>query len=604
MPKSKIIPETFPLSCTLVKNPKTLLGFMMQNFWYFFGWVFVFRTICINTASVGYRLFPPIALGMVTALLAGGGTDYFMMELGKIVITIVAVFLVCDVLWTAQNILWGRTRPRSRVRILQNLLSYVHCQSSAFINKRMAGKISQQVNNIASRCVELMNLMFSRLVRLGFVMLAGVGMIFVFHWSIAVIIAVALFINFSWFALNLKRVALASARRASTVSHMTGTVTDSIGGAANVRAFSGRLRELSFMQRIFKLYYQRFNLAIYASRRSWVPILFFNTFITGAVIFMAASLFKSDVISAAAVMTIITAYLAMDAAMWDFMDVFSEFISDKAEVSRNYKELNTRIAIADKSGAMPLECAGAAVDFDAVDFKYDRGAPAVLKKFNLSVKAGEHVGIVGASGSGKTTIIKLLMRMYDINSGAIKIDGQEIDKVSLESLRKNIAFIPQDTSLFNRSILDNLKYANPSATMDDVIRAAKFAEAHDFISKMSNGYHTMVGDRGVKLSGGQRQRIAIARAFLQHAPILLIDEATSALDSDTEKLIQDAVAKIAENKTMLVVAHRLSTLAALDRIIVLKNGKIAEQGTHTQLIKKSNGIYARKFKRQSCGFLG
>jgi ABC-type multidrug transport system fused ATPase/permease subunit len=194
------------------------------------------------------------------------------------------------------------------------------------------------------------------------------------------------------------------------------------------------------------------------------------------------------------------------------------------------------------------------------------------------------------------------MRLYDVTSGEIKIDGQNISQVSLKSLRKNIAFIPQDTALFNRTILENLRYARDDATMAEVRRAAKFAGAHDFIMQQPEGYNTMVGDRGIKLSGGQRQRIAIARAFLQKAPIILIDEATSALDSETEKIIQRSLNKISKGKTALVIAHRLSTLSTMDRIIVLDKGRIVETGTHKQLLRK-NGKYAQMWKNQTGGFV-
>jgi len=603
MKHKKKIPATFPLSCSVVSYPKTFMGYLFHNFWKFFGWIFIWRTIYMNVSSVGYRLFPAVALGMVTGLLAAPG-DNFMQQIGVTAVIIIGVYLFFDYLWIHKNIMWARMSPRSRIRITEDLLNYIHCQSSEYINKRMVGKMSEQVNNIADGGLEFLNLILSRMFRLGAVMLIGLAMIFTFHWTVALLVSVALLLNFFWFGMNLKKVHIVGARLAANTSHIHGHITDSIGGAANVRAFSGRLRELSFLSRILRVHYVRFNDMLFAERTWWVPLLLLNTFVTGAVIWLSAYLFYGGYITAAAVVTIITAYVAMDSSMWDFMDEFAAFIRRKARFDRNYKELITRITMRDIDNAPVLKPTNACIEFDAVNFKYDRNSALVLSKFNMSVRPGEHVGIVGASGAGKTTIIKLLMRMYDINAGSIKIDGQEIDKVSMDSLRRNIAFIPQDTALFNRSILDNIKYANPRASMEEVIAAAKFAEAHDFISKLSNGYHAMVGDRGIKLSGGQRQRIAIARAFLQHAPILLIDEATSALDSDTEHLIQNAIGKIADGKTMLVVAHRLSTLAALDRIIVMKGGRIAEQGTHKQLIKKPNGIYARKFKRQSCGFLG
>lgn len=231
------------------------------------------------------------------------------------------------------------------------------------------------------------------------------------------------------------------------------------------------------------------------------------------------------------------------------------------------------------------------------------GAPELLfQDFNLTIPAGQRVGLVGASGSGKTTLTKLILRFADIASGKITIDGQNIAKVSQESLRKSIAYVPQEPMLFHRSLRENIAYGKPDASDKEILASAKQANAFEFIEKLADGLDTMVGERGVKLSGGQRQRIAIARAILKDAPILVLDEATSALDSESEKLIQDALEKLMKGRTSLVIAHRLSTIAKLDRIIVMDNGKIIEDGTHQELLAQK-GQYARLWAHQSGGFI-
>lgn len=242
------------------------------------------------------------------------------------------------------------------------------------------------------------------------------------------------------------------------------------------------------------------------------------------------------------------------------------------------------------------------IEFNGITFKHADAKAPIFKDFSLSVKPGERIGLVGISGSGKTTLTKLLLRFADVQKGEILIDGQNVSKVQQVSLREAIAYVPQETSLFHRSIADNIAYAHPEASRDEIIRAAKLANAHDFIKDLPDGYETLVGERGVKLSGGQRQRIAIARAILKDAPILVLDEATSALDSESEALIQDALVKLMKGRTSIVVAHRLSTIASLDRIIVLDNGKIIEQGTHQQLLEK-HGAYHHLWSRQSGAFL-
>lgn len=216
---------------------------------------------------------------------------------------------------------------------------------------------------------------------------------------------------------------------------------------------------------------------------------------------------------------------------------------------------------------------------------------------------GEKIGLVGPSGGGKTTITKLLLRFMDISKGSISIDGQDIRKITQSDLRRFISYVPQEPLLFHRTIAENIAYGTHNATREMIQKAAKGAHAEEFIQSLSDGYETLVGERGVKLSGGQKQRIAIARAMIKDAPILVLDEATSALDSESEVLIQDALWKLMKDRTAIVIAHRLSTIQHLDRIIVLDKGKIAEEGTHKDLVKKKNGLYARLWSHQSGGFI-
>ena len=241
------------------------------------------------------------------------------------------------------------------------------------------------------------------------------------------------------------------------------------------------------------------------------------------------------------------------------------------------------------------------ISFENMSFSHDH--IPLFSDFNLTINDGEKIGLVGRSGSGKTTLTKLILRFKDVNEGSIIISGVDIRTVSQIDLRTIISYVPQEPLLFHRTLRENISYGKPDASIDDVIKAAKNAHAHEFIEKLELGYDTLVGERGVKLSGGQKQRIAIARAMLKNAPILLLDEATSALDSESEGLIQDSLWKLMEGKTAIVIAHRLSTIQKMDKIIVLEDGKIVEQGKHSVLSKKKNGHYARLWKHQSGGFL-
>ncbi len=270
--------------------------------------------------------------------------------------------------------------------------------------------------------------------------------------------------------------------------------------------------------------------------------------------------------------------------------------------SKEMVEILDAPCIIDDETDEKLTIKNAEVDFEHISFGHHDQKEKLFEDFTLKIDAGKSVGLVGISGSGKTTLTKLLLRFDDVSSGAIYIDGKDIRDVTQESLRKNIAYVPQESSLFHRSIYENIAYGKPDADKKEVIKAAKLANADDFITKLPEGYDTLVGERGVKLSGGQRQRIAIARAILKNAPILVLDEATSALDSESEALIQEALNNLMKNRTAIVVAHRLSTVAGLDEIVVLDEGKIVEQGTHRKLLR-SKGEYYKLWSRQSGAFL-
>jgi ATP-binding cassette subfamily B protein len=258
--------------------------------------------------------------------------------------------------------------------------------------------------------------------------------------------------------------------------------------------------------------------------------------------------------------------------------------------------------IIDRSGAKALKVKKGALAFEGESFKYPTGQ-TVLKYLDLTIKPGEKVALVGPSGAGKSTIVKILFRFYDLTKGRILIDGQDIAKVTQDSLRDAISLVPQEPILFHRTLKENIRYGRPEASDEEVVLAAKQAHCHDFISGLEKGYETYVGERGVKLSGGERQRVAIARAILKNAPILVLDEATSSLDSESEHLIQDALQTLMQGKTVIVIAHRLSTIMQMDRIIVLEDGAVADTGTHHELLKTEGGLYKKLWQLQAGGFL-
>jgi ATP-binding cassette subfamily B protein len=259
------------------------------------------------------------------------------------------------------------------------------------------------------------------------------------------------------------------------------------------------------------------------------------------------------------------------------------------------------LGVADRSDAEPIRIDKGEVVFDRITFRYGAHPDPLFHNFSLRIEPGERVGLVGHSGSGKTTFVKLLQRLYDLNEGRILIDGQEIARAAQVSLRSQLALVPQEPLLFHRSLAENIAYARPEATLAEIERAAQLANAHDFIIRQPKGYSTLVGERGVKLSGGERQRVALARAFLADAPILILDEATSSLDSESEALIQEAMQRLIVGRTAIVIAHRLSTVRMLDRILVFEQGSVVEEGTHDDLVRRTEGTYKRLFERQALG---
>ena len=261
------------------------------------------------------------------------------------------------------------------------------------------------------------------------------------------------------------------------------------------------------------------------------------------------------------------------------------------------------LGVVDRSDAKAIHVRKGEILYDRVTFRYGAQTEPLFRNFSLRIEAGERVGLVGHSGSGKTTFVKLLHRLYDVGGGRIVIDGQDTASVTQDSLRAQLALVPQEPILFHRTLAENIAYGRPDAAMREIEEAARLANAHEFILRQTKGYHTLVGERGVKLSGGERQRVALARAFLADTPVLVLDEATSSLDSESEALIQEAMGRLMAGRTSIVIAHRLSTVRMLDRILVFDSGRVVEEGKHEELVRREGGTYRRLFERQALGLV-
>ncbi|GLK79964.1 ABC transporter ATP-binding protein [Methylopila turkensis] len=295
--------------------------------------------------------------------------------------------------------------------------------------------------------------------------------------------------------------------------------------------------------------------------------------------------------------------LTMFAVIHGYLRDVGMHVADLQRAVNDLQELvelhGVPVGVEDRPGAAPIVVGQGRIAFENVTFHYSGHATPLYRDLSVVIEGGERVGLVGRSGSGKTTFVKLVQRLYDATAGRVTIDGQDVAQATQASLRAQIAIVPQEPTLFHRSLAENIAYARPGATMAEIERAARLANAHGFISKLPKGYGTLVGERGVKLSGGERQRVAIARAFLADAPVLILDEATSSLDSESEAAIQEAIERLMVGRTTVVIAHRLSTVRAMDRILVFDAGRIVEQGDHDALVARDGGIYRRLFERQT-----
>ncbi|RON69419.1 ABC transporter ATP-binding protein [Pseudomonas fluorescens] len=480
-------------------------------------------------------------------------------------------------------------------------------QSLSFFSDEFSGRVTTKVMQTALAVRDVLFTMIE--------IIPGIGVYFIAIIALAGGFALKLMLPFiGWavlFALAMwyfvPRLGEVGQEQANARSMMTGRISDAYTNITTVKLFSHSNREAHFARAAM----EDFKLTGFRQMRLVSLFEIVNQALVVGLIMSAGGyalwLWHQGDVGAGAVAAITAMALRINGMsnwiMWQMTSLFESI----GTVQDGMATLTQGAKVQDAPDAGVLVTNGGAVTFDKVSFNYN-GERQVLDGLNLNIRPGEKIGLVGRSGAGKSTLINLLLRFYDVDSGEIRIDGQNIAKVTQDSLRSAIGMVTQDTSLLHRSIRDNIAYGRPDATDAQVRSAAVSAQADEFISQLSDrqghsGYDTLVGERGIKLSGGQRQRVAIARVMLKNAPILLLDEATSALDSEVEVAIQESLDEMMQGKTVIAIAHRLSTIAAMDRLIVMDEGRIIEQGTHAQLLEK-NGVYARLWQHQSGGFLG
>ncbi|MDO5640123.1 MAG: ABC transporter ATP-binding protein [Neisseria sp.] len=519
-----------------------------------------------------------------------------------------ALVLLLSIGWSfaASNVRLQTLQGVFPMRLRWNFHRLMLNQSLGFYQDEFAGRVSAKVMQTALAVRDTVMTCADMLVYVGvYFITSGVILVALDGWLLLPFVLWLVFFVLMMLTM-IPRLAKTAQRQADARSLMTGRITDAYSNITTVKLFSHGSREAAYA----KASMREFMVTVHAQMRLATGLdtisYALNAALTLGTAALGLLLWHQGAVGVGAVATATAMALRLNSMsqwiMWESARLFENL----GTVQDGMNTLSKPRTIVDVPNALPLKVGAGEIRFEHVDFSYEPQKP-LLNGFNLTIKPGEKVGLIGRSGAGKSTIVNLLLRFYEANSGTISIDGHDVRDVTQESLRSQIGLVTQDTSLLHRSVRDNILYGRPDATDEDMYRAAKLAEAADFIPNLSDakgrrGYDAHVGERGVKLSGGQRQRIAIARVMLKDAPILLLDEATSALDSEVEAAIQESLDKLMENKTVIAIAHRLSTIAAMDRLIVLDKGRIVEQGSHVELLEKG-GLYAKLWAHQSGGFL-
>lgn len=496
----------------------------------------------------------------------------------------------------------GYIGPIIQGDIRMSMISYAMGHSYDYYQRNLTGSVANKINQVAESFQRMYEGLEHWIVPVMWSFLFSIIILWQTHPMCAVLVMVWLVVSIglsSWlsvYGIDYSR------KHARTVNLLIGNIVNVLQNIFTVKMFARNKRELEYLGSLQRKEIDAVCTLEWFLLRVRVALsLTCIGLLAGLIVFLLHA-WQQGVITVGDVTFVLTTCFNMFNTIWWISSHSAKLYKEYGIASQAYEVMSEPHQIVDTENAGKIKVTKGEIVFDKVDFRY-KGNAAIFKKLSTTIRAGEKIGLVGYSGSGKTSFVHLIMRFFDLKSGSIRIDGQDISQVTQNSLRRQIALIPQEPMMFARPVKENLAYGRPDASDREMTRAVRQAHADQFIRKLPARYETVLGERGTNLSGGQRQRLAIARAILKDAPILILDEATSALDSITEKHIQESLEDLMKNRTAIVIAHRLSTLQNMDRLLVFENGSIIEEGTHKELVSKKDGYYARLWKMQVGGVI-
>ncbi len=552
--------------------------------------------VAIVLSSIVLPLFYRDIIDVVTSV---DSPDQAKDSLFAIIKLIAGTIIIANILFRIGDFVLIRFQSRTMRDLSNYVFKILEKHSYSFFSNEFVGSITAKVRRFVHAFEHMLDtgmfrFFFSFLQILGvlvvmFFVAPPIGWVFLF-WFFTYILVVALRVR-----LQIKY----NLEESSVDSRVNARLADVMSNILAVKMFSAEKIEDDF-------YRQKTKEQEGKRMRSWsfaITSMAIQGFLLGVLeivaIWLAVTLWLEGEISTGTIVLVQSYILVLIGGLLSIGQRIIGFFQDLTRAQEMVDILDLKEGVKNPKNPKKLKITCGKIDFNNVSFKYDDENDYVLKNFSLTINSGEKVGLVGPSGAGKSTITKILLRFIDISKGSVKIDGQDIREITQQDLRSSIAYVPQDALMFHRTIKENIAYGKPEASKEEIIKAAKRAKIHDFIDQLPNKYETMVGERGVKLSGGEKQRIAIARAILKDVPLLVLDEATSSLDTISEIAIKEALNELMKGKTTLVIAHRLSTVKGMDRILVLRYGEVVEQGTHKELLNLEDGLYASLWSHQS-----